>query len=206
MLGEDFNTKTVLVTGSAGFIGFHVCNKFLGEGWRVIGIDCLTDYYDKTLKIDREALLLKSKNYISVRAKIESIGVLKSIFEKEKPQVVIHLAAQAGVRHSIEFPRKYLESNIIGTFELLEAARAYKPKHLLIASTSSVYGANSKMPFKEIDKADSQLSFYAATKKSSENIAYYYSLCLSCRNDISLFYCLWPLGTRYGCLNLLNLC
>ncbi len=175
MLIEKSNMKTVLVTGSAGFIGFHVCNKFLGEGWRVIGVDCLTDYYDKTLKEDRESLLLASKNYISVHAKIETTGVLKSIFQKEKPQVVIHLAAQAGVRYSVEFPRKYLESNIIGTFELLEAARAHKPKHLLLASTSSVYGANDEMPFKETDKADSQLSFYAATKKSSENMSYYYS-------------------------------
>ena len=169
------NKKVVLVTGSAGFIGFHISKKLLDEGWRVIGIDCLSNYYDVSLKKDREAILLKNNNYISVHEKLEKPYIIKKIFSDEKPQVVIHLAAQAGVRHSIENPRAYLESNIIGTFELLEAAREYPPRHLLIASTSSAYGANKKMPSRETDQADHQISFYAATKKSTESMAHSYS-------------------------------
>ena len=167
--------KTVLVTGSAGFIGYHVSLRILNEGWRVIGLDCMSDYYDVSLKQRREAILRKSANYCSVRAKLEDAGALLSLFEKEKPEIVIHLAAQAGVRYSIENPRAYLESNIVGTFELLEAARVYPPKHMMLASTSSAYGASEEMPYREIDKADHQMSFYAATKKSTENMAHSYA-------------------------------
>lgn len=167
--------KVALVTGSAGFIGFHVSRYLLKKGWRVVGFDCLSDYYDVSLKESREAMLLKNRNYSSVHRKIEESGLLTAIFKEESPDIVIHLAAQAGVRYSIEHPRSYLESNIVGTFELLEAARAFPPRHLLLASTSSVYGANSKMPYKEIDKSDDQMSFYAATKKSTENMAHSYS-------------------------------
>ncbi len=167
--------KVALITGSAGFIGFHVSNLLLNEGWKVIGMDCLSDYYDISLKEDREAILLRNSKYFSVHEKVEKLGALRKIFEEEEPDVVIHLAAQAGVRYSIENPRTYLESNIIGTFELLEAAKEFPPQHLLIASTSSTYGANDKVPYREIDKADHQMSFYAATKKSTESMAHSYS-------------------------------
>lgn len=169
------NQKTVLITGSAGFIGYHISKLLLDEGWCVIGIDSMSDYYDISLKRHREEILLKSMSYKSIHAHIENPGVLLSLFETEKPEVVIHLAAQAGVRYSISNPREYLETNIIGTFELLEAARKYPPKHMLIASTSSAYGANDQMPYKETDPADHQMSFYAATKKSTENMAHSYA-------------------------------
>jgi len=166
---------TALVTGSAGFIGFYVCRKLLSEGWRVIGLDCMSDYYDVALKESRELQLRQSAEYRFVQDHVETPGLLMTLFEEERPDVVIHLAAQAGVRYSIENPRSYLESNLIGTFELLEAARAYPPKHMLLASTSSAYGANTVMPYTETDKADHQMSFYAATKKSTENMAHSYA-------------------------------
>jgi UDP-glucuronate 4-epimerase len=168
-------SRVALVTGAAGFIGFHISKRLLKEGWRVIGLDCMSDYYDVKLKFKRESILLKNLNYYPIHEKVETPNVLMQIFKKENPDIVIHLAAQAGVRYSIENPRAYLESNIVGTFELLEAARAYPPKHMLFASTSSVYGANEQKPYKEIDKADHQMSFYAATKKSTENMAHSYS-------------------------------
>jgi UDP-glucuronate 4-epimerase len=167
--------KVALVTGSAGFIGFHLSKRFLDEGWRVVGLDSMSDYYDVSLKESREDILLQYSAYSSIHEKVEKPNILLKIFEKEKPDIVVHLAAQAGVRYSIENPRIYIKSNIIGTFELLEAARVFPPKHMLLASTSSAYGVNKKMPFKEKDKADHQISFYAATKKSTENIAHSYS-------------------------------
>jgi UDP-glucuronate 4-epimerase len=167
--------KVALVTGFAGFIGFFVCKKLLDEGWQVIGVDNLSDYYDVTLKKQRMEILENSRLFKPMIAGIENPGYLKSIFEIEKPNIIIHLAAQAGVRYSIENPRSYLESNIVGTFELLEAARAFPPEHMLFASTSSIYGSNEQLPYCEIDKADHQMSFYAATKKSSENIAHSYA-------------------------------
>lgn len=172
---KDTEQKTALVTGAAGFIGYHISRRLLDEGWRVIGLDCMSDYYDVSLKERRESMLFQSVSYRSVHEKVETPSVLMSLFEEERLDVVIHLAAQAGVRYSIENPRAYLESNIIGTFELLEAARAFPPQHMLFASTSSVYGANENMPYKETVKADHQMSFYAATKKSTENMAHSYS-------------------------------
>ena len=171
----DKKQKTALVTGSSGFIGFHISKRLLDKGWRVIGLDCMSDYYDVSLKETRESMLSKSTSYRSVREKIETENVLLNLFYEEHPDFVIHMAAQAGVRHSIENPRAYLDSNIIGTFELLEAARAYPPEHMLLASSSSAYGANHEMPYKEVDKADHQMSFYAATKKSTENMAHSYA-------------------------------
>lgn len=167
--------KTALVTGASGFIGFHISEVLLKNGWRVVGVDCISDYYDITLKQDRERLLMQYESYRSVHEKIEKENVLELIFEEERPNVVIHLAAQAGVRYSLENPRSYLESNIVGTFMLLEAARAFPPDHTLLASTSSAYGANVDMPFTEVSKADHQMSFYAATKKSTESMAHSYS-------------------------------
>ncbi len=167
--------KIALVTGAAGFIGYHISKRLLDEGWRVVGLDCMSDYYDVSLKELRESMLLRNVSYRSVHEKIETPNVLIDLFGSERPDVVIHLAAQAGVRYSLENPRTYLESNINGTFELLEAARLYPPEHMLLASTSSAYGANEDMPYKENMKADHQTSFYAATKKSTENMAHSYS-------------------------------
>tara|TARA_X000000950_G_scaffold229307_2_gene277145 strand:- start:15268 stop:16341 length:1074 start_codon:yes stop_codon:yes gene_type:complete len=168
-------TKTILITGAAGFIGFHLSKKFLEKNWRVVGIDCISSYYDVKLKYSREKILKGYKEYVPIHKKIEEQGVLYSIFEQHRPRIVVHLAAQAGVRHSICSPREYLDSNIRGSFELLEAAKNFPPDHILFASTSSVYGANRNMPYRELDKADHQISFYAATKKSVEAIAHSYS-------------------------------
>lgn len=167
--------RTALITGSAGFIGFFVCERLLRDGFRVIGVDAMTDYYEVSLKQRRQGKLLQSKHFHAIEEYVETPGFLMDLFAREKPDVVVHLAAQAGVRYSIENPRSYLESNIIGTFELLEAARAYPPHHMLLASTSSAYGANTEMPYRETDKADHQMSFYAATKKATENMAHSYA-------------------------------
>ncbi|MDA8812491.1 GDP-mannose 4,6-dehydratase [Amylibacter sp.] len=167
--------KKVLVTGSAGFIGFHVCKRLLNDGFEVIGVDSLSDYYDVFLKKARLSLLKQNINFKEINGKIEQKGFLLNIFQNLNPDYVIHLAAQAGVRYSIENPRSYLDSNVLGTFEIIEASRHFPPKHMLIASTSSAYGANTIMPYNEIDKADHQVSFYAATKKSTENFAHAYS-------------------------------
>lgn len=166
---------TVLVTGSAGFIGFHTCLALLQHGVTVVGVDCFSNYYDVNLKVEREKILLSHTNYHSEHGNIYENSFLHLIFEKWQPEKVIHLAAQAGVRYSIEDPRTYLNNNIVGTFELLEAARAFPPDHVLMASTSSAYGANEELPLNENAKCDHQMSFYAATKKSTENMAHSYS-------------------------------
>lgn len=167
--------KTVLVTGSAGFIGYYLCTRLLQDGFRVIGLDAMTDYYDVKLKERRQQMLLQNEHFKAVNDRVEAPDLLMSLFRTETPDFVIHLAAQAGVRYSIENPRSYLDSNIAGTFELLEAARAFPPEHMLLASTSSAYGANTQMPYTETDKADHQMSFYAATKKATESMAHSYA-------------------------------
>ena len=171
-MGES---RTALVTGSAGFIGYFTCRRLLADGFRVIGVDSLSDYYDPELKRRRQAGLLQNAGFAAINELIETPGLLARIFADEQPDIVIHLAAQAGVRHSIDHPRSYLESNLVGTFELLEAARAHPPQHMLLASTSSAYGANSEMPYRETMKADHPLSFYAATKKATEAMAHSYA-------------------------------
>ena len=165
----------LFVTGSAGFIGFHVCQRFLSEGWQVVGIDAETTNYDPALKTARRTRLEDHDSYTHVNGRIEASGLLLELFERERPDVVIHLAAEAGVRPSIEDPRRYVEANIIGTFELLEALRAYPATHALLASTSSAYGANKAMPYAETMKADWPVSPYAATKKATEVLAHSHS-------------------------------
>lgn len=167
--------KTVLVTGAAGFIGYHLCERLLADGLRVVGLDSHNDYYDPALKAAREARLTPHATYRAVCGKVETPNLLAELFAAEKPDVVVHLAAQAGVRYSIDNPRAYTEANLMGVFELLEAARAYPPAHLLMASTSSAYGANTQMPYRETDKVDTQMSYYAATKKANEAMAHSYA-------------------------------
>ncbi len=167
-------TPRILVTGTAGFIGFHLARRLLEDGFRVHGYDGMTDYYDPALKRARHALLLAHPAFSATEAMLEDFETLSSAARDFAPDVIVHLAAQAGVRYSLEAPRAYLDSNVIGTFHVLEAARA-RPggiRHLLIASTSSVYGANADMPFRETDKADTQMSLYAATKKATEALAH----------------------------------
>ncbi|MCF1709129.1 NAD-dependent epimerase/dehydratase family protein [Tabrizicola sp. J26] len=168
-------SKRALVTGSAGFIGFHLCRRLLAEGWQVTGLDAVTPYYDVALKEARLDRLREEAGFTELRGRVETPDLLRELMGREKPELVVHLAAQAGVRYSIEAPRSYVEANLVGTFELLEAARAHPPKHLMMASTSSVYGANTSMPYRETDKADTQMSFYAATKKANEAMAQSYA-------------------------------
>ena len=155
----------VFITGTAGFIGFHLAELLLQEGFTVHGFDGMTDYYDVALKRDRHALLGQHPRFTATEALLEDDTALQAAVDACAPDVIVHLAAQAGVRYSIENPRAYVEANIIGSFNVMEAALRHKVRHLLMASTSSVYGANTEMPYAETHKADTQMSFYAATKK-----------------------------------------
>ena len=165
----------IFITGSSGFIGFHLSKKLLDKGHSVHGFDSMNKYYDIKLKKNRYQILSKYKKFSFTKGNVENQKILTKSILKFKPKIIIHLAAQAGVRYSIEKPRLYIDSNIVGTFNIIELAKKVNIKHLLIASSSSVYGANKKLPFKEIDKTETQLSIYAATKKATESIAHSYS-------------------------------
>ena len=165
----------IFITGSSGFIGFHVAKKYLDKGFKVRGFDSMNNYYDVNLKKSRLNILKKYKNFSFTKGNLENQRILNNSIKKFKPVIIIHLAAQAGVRYSINNPDIYLNSNIYGTFNIIKVANQIKAKHLIIGSSSSVYGANKKIPFKEIDKTDHQVSFYAATKKSTESLAHSYS-------------------------------
>lgn len=176
--------QRIYVTGAAGFIGYHLSALLLDEGYKVHGFDGMTPYYDPALKQARLALLTGRNGFTFTEAMLEEPGRIAADMAAFKPDVVIHLAAQAGVRYSLEAPRSYLTSNIEGTFNVMEAARDCGVKHLLLASTSSVFGANTHMPYRETDKADTQVSLYAATKKATESLshswAHLYNLPTTC--------------------------
>lgn len=168
-------SKTVLVTGSAGFIGFHLSKKLLSQGYRVVGLDNVNDYYDVSLKNARTKILTESTHFVFVKGDLKDPDFLLKIFAQYKFDYVVNLAAQAGVRYSITNPQVYLESNIQGFLNILEACRHHRPEHLVYASSSSVYGANKLMPFSVRHNVDHPLSLYAASKKSNELMAHAYS-------------------------------
>lgn len=174
-MNPDATSKRVLITGTAGFIGFHLARLLLQEGFTVHGYDGMTDYYDVALKQRRHQILLQTQGFSATEGMLEDEQKLWSVAERFQPDVIVHLAGQAGVRYSLENPRSYLDSNVIGTFNVMEAARKLQVDHLLMASTSSIYGANEDMPFRETDKADAQLTIYAATKKANESMGHSYA-------------------------------
>ena len=165
----------IFVTGTSGFIGFHLARLLLDEGHEVHGLDGVTDYYDVQLKRRREQILLQQPGFTTTEAMLEDQVALDRAVDACMPEVIVHLAGQAGVRYSLEAPRAYIDANVVGSFNVIEAARRHQVRHLLIASTSSVYGANTDMPYAETHKADTQLTIYAATKKASESIAHAYA-------------------------------
>jgi UDP-glucuronate 4-epimerase len=165
----------ILVTGTAGFIGFHLARRLLAEGHEVAGIDSMVPYYDVTLKQRRHAILGQGNGFRPYIVNLADMAATAAVFEAEQPEVIIHLAAQAGVRYALEHPASYVESNVVGSFNLLELARRHPVKHLMLASTSSSYGANTKIPFEEQDPAVTPLTIYAATKTASELMAHAYS-------------------------------
>ncbi|MFU7517524.1 GDP-mannose 4,6-dehydratase [Clostridium sp. HCS.1] len=167
--------KLYLITGSIGFIGFHLAKRLLNKGYRVIGIDNINNYYDVNLKYERLKELRAFEKFIFIRLDICHKEKVIEVFERYKPNIVVNLAAQAGVRYSIENPDVYIQSNIIGFFNILEGCRYNPVDHLIYASSSSVYGTNKKVPFEETDFVDNPVSLYAATKKSNELMAHTYS-------------------------------
>ena len=173
----EFGNKTILITGAAGFIGAALGERACEENpeAKVIGFDNVNDYYDVRLKEYRLKKLEKYDNFTFVKGDLADKAKVNQVFEKYHPEIVVNLAAQAGVRYSIEHPDAYIESNLIGFYNILEACRKYQPEHLVYASSSSVYGGNKKVPFSTDDKVDNPVSLYAATKKSNELLAHAYS-------------------------------
>jgi UDP-glucuronate 4-epimerase len=167
--------KRVFVTGTAGFIGFHLATLLLREGYVVAGYDGMTDYYDVRIKERRHAMLAQNEHFSTTIGMLEDMDKLEGAIDGFAPDVIVHLAAQAGVRYSLENPRAYIDANIVGTFNVMELARKHAVAHLLMASTSSVYGANEDMPFAETSKCDTPLTIYAATKKANESMGHSYA-------------------------------
>jgi len=170
----------VLVTGNAGFIGFHTAKRLLERGDSVVGVDVVNDYYDPTIKEARLNILQETaartgSDYVFIRENLADLNAVNAAFEAHLPERVIHLAAQAGVRYSLENPHAYVQSNVVAFTNILEACRHHKVEHLTYASTSSVYGANTSMPFSEHESVNHPLQFYAATKKANELMAHSYS-------------------------------
>ncbi len=167
--------RKILVTGAAGFIGFHLSRRLLKEGNAVVGLDNLNPYYDVTLKEARLSLLEKESTFSFIRADIADRQAVAALFAEEQPEIVVHLAAQAGVRYSLKNPYAYVESNLVGFMNIIEGCRHHHVRHLVYASSSSVYGANTRMPFSVHDNVDHPLSLYAATKKANELMAHTYA-------------------------------
>lgn len=165
----------ILITGAAGFIGFHLAELLLQDGATVTGYDGLTDYYDPALKQARLGILRQHPKFSFTHGMLEDFDTLAATTRTAQPDVIVHLGAQAGVRYSLENPRAYIDSNVTGTFNVMELARELEVKHLLMASTSSVYGANTQMPYAETHKADSPMTIYAATKKANEAMGHAYA-------------------------------
>lgn len=189
--------KKVLITGAAGFIGYYLAKRLFENGVKtVIGIDNLNDYYDVNLKLHRLELLKEfGDGFIFNKGDISDAAFVNEIFEKYRPDIVVNLAAQAGVRYSIENPSAYIQSNVVGFFNILEACRHFPVDHLVYASSSSVYGGNKKVPFSTEDKVDNPVSLYAATKKSNELMAYSYSKLYNIKSTGLRFFTVYgPLG------------
>jgi UDP-glucuronate 4-epimerase len=175
-VGSDGDTELkYFITGSAGFIGFHLAKALLDRGHDVFGFDAMTPYYDVTLKQRRQAILEQYEKFDHVVARLEDRVALEEAILQCRPDIVVHLAAQAGVRYSLENPQAYFDSNLVGSWNLFDIVKDLDLKHLLIASSSSVYGANEKIPFEEADRSDEPLTVYAATKKAMELLAHSYS-------------------------------
>ncbi|MCH5279908.1 MAG: NAD-dependent epimerase [Lachnospiraceae bacterium] len=174
-MGEKDINNNIFITGAAGFIGFHLSKRLLEQGYRVIGFDNLNDYYDVKLKEDRLGILKEHESFSFIKGDLADKNVLNKVFDEFTPKIVVNLAAQAGVRYSIDNPDVYIQSNIIGFYNILECCRFHPVSHLLYASSSSVYGMNKKVPFSVEDQVDNPISLYAATKKSDELMAHCYS-------------------------------
>lgn len=173
----NISNKTIFVTGSSGFIGSNLCKRLLNDfkDIIVVGLDNMNDYYDVKIKKERLSELEKFNNYIFIKGNLADKKLVMNIFDEYRPNIVVNLAAQAGVRYSITNPDSYIESNLIGFFNILEGCRNYEVEHLVYASSSSVYGSNKKVPYSTDDKVDNPVSLYAATKKSNELMAHSYS-------------------------------
>jgi UDP-glucuronate 4-epimerase len=189
-------TGTVLVTGVAGFIGFHFAQALLAQGVPVVGLDNLNPYYAVQLKQDRLHQLKEYSNFIFRPLDVADRQGMEEFFAEHQPEMVVHLAAQAGVRYSLDHPHTYVESNVVGFLHILEGCRQHGVKHLVFASSSSVYGLNTKMPFSVHDNVDHPISLYAATKKSNELMAHTYSYLFNIpTTGLRVFHGLWTLGT-----------